>query len=224
MNVFLRSMERAVLLRVLVISAVFVVLFVALAVFVSIDGADSRVVKTTTGIVDVVSIHTKKGEYDHSALKLLGSNAQYTYDHAAFTPAMTDDLLAGASKVDLWYTENALKVPRIIALQIYDGQGEHPVKYATQDYLQPDRVAKQDSIMASIFAVVAVISAIIFIIVLRSGRRKPEAGDALGELRFVRSRVSNASPSAPAAGQPRRDDTPFWEQQLRDQQRERGAR
>lgn len=220
MESVLRSVGRAALLRAQVISAVFVVLFVALAVFVSIDGADSKVVKTTTGIVDVVTIHTKKGEYDHSTLKLLGGNVQYTYDHAAFTPAMTDDLLAGASKVDLWYTENVLKVPRIIALQIYDEQGEHARKYVTQDYLQPDRAGKQDSIMASIFAAAAVISAIIFIIVLRIGWRKPEAGDAIGELRFVRSRVSNASPS-PAFGQPRREDTPFWEQQLRDQQRER---
>ncbi|MGZ3664459.1 MAG: hypothetical protein ACXVDA_08225 [Ktedonobacterales bacterium] len=221
MENLLRSMGRAALLRGQIISAVFVVLFAALAVFANVDGARSQIVKSTTGIADVVTVHTKNGAYDHSTLKLLGGNVQYTYEHSAFTPALTDELLADASKVDLWYTENVLGVPRIIALQIYDGQGEHPTKYITQDYLHPDSVGKEDSIMASIFAGVAVISGITFAVLLRVGRRMRGGTDDIGEVTLVRSREGGPSASASPFGQRRRDDVPFWERQLREQQRDR---
>lgn len=225
MERFQRSMGHGTLLRgqiilAQIISAVFVVLFVALAVFVNKDGSRSQIVKSTTGIAEVVTVHTKNGAYDHSTLKLLGSNVQYTYEHSAFTPVLTDDMLANASKVDLWYTENLLDVPGIIALQIYDGQGEHPTKYVTQDYLHPDRVSKEDSTMASIFAGVASISGITFIVLLWVGKRiRGRKGD-IGEVTLVRSLGGGPSASALPFGQ-RRDDVPFWEQQLREQQRDR---
>lgn len=221
MESFLGSMGRSVLLRGQIISAVFVLLFAALGVFVSIDGAHSKVVKTTTGIADVVSVHTKNDAYDHSTLKLLGSNVQYTYDHSAFTPALTDDKLAAASKVDLWYTENVLNVPRIIALQIYDEQGEHATKYVTQDYLRPDRVSNEDSILAGIFAVVAVVSGITFVVLLRVGRRIRGRADDRGEVTLVRSQRGGPSTLTSSFGQRRRNDVPFWERQLREQQRDR---
>lgn len=221
MESFLGSMGRSVLLRGQIISAVFVLLFAALGVFVSIDGAHSKVVKTTTGIADVVSVHTKNDAYDHSTLKLLGSNVQYTYDHSAFTPALTDDKLAAASKVDLWYTENVLNVPRIIALQIYDEQGEHATKYVTQDYLRPDRVSNEDSILAGIFAVVAVVSGITFVVLLRVGRRIRGRADDIGEVTLVRSQRGGPSTLTSSFGQRRRNDVPFWERQLREQQRDR---
>lgn len=221
MESFLGSMGRSVLLRGQIISAVFVLLFAALGVFVSIDGAHSKVVKTTTGIADVVSVHTKNDAYDHSTLKLLGSNVQYTYDHSAFTPALTDDKLAAASKVDLWYTENVLNVPRIIALQIYDEQGEHATKYVTQDYLRPDRVSSEDSILAGIFAVVAVVSGITFVVLLRVGRRIRGRADDIGEVTLVRSQRGGPSTLTSSFGQRRRNDVPFWERQLREQQRDR---
>lgn len=221
MESFLGSMGRSLLLRGQVISAVFVALFVAFAVFAGVDGAHSRIVKTTVGIVDVVSVHTKNDAYDHSTLKLLGSNVQYTYDHSAFTPTLSDDKLAAASKVDLWYTENVLSVPRIIALQVYDEQGEHATKYVTQDYLQPDRVSREDSIMAGIFAVAAVISGIAFVVLLQVGRRIRGRADDRGEVSLVRSQRGGPSSPTFSFGQRRRDDVPFWEQQLRDQQRDR---
>lgn len=220
MESFLGSMGRSVLLRGQITSAVFVLLFAALGVFVSTDGAHSKVVKTTTGIADVVTVHTKNDAYDHSTLRLLGSSVQYTYDHSAFTPALTDDKLAAASKVDLWYTENVLNVPRIIALQIYDEQGEHATKYVTQDYIRPDRVSNEDSIMAGIFAVVAVVAGITFVVLLRVGRRIRGRADDIGEVSLVRSQRGGPSTLTSSFGQQRRDDAPFWEQQLREQQRD----
>lgn len=225
MESLLSSLGRSLLLRARVISAVFVLLFVALAVLVSIDGARSKVVTTTTGIVDNVAVHIKKGAYDYSTLRLLGDGVSYTYNHAAFTPALTDEMLAGGVKVDLWYTENVFGAPRIIALQLYGGQGEHPIRYLTRDYLQPDRASKEDTTFASICALLATLSAITFAVLLRVGRGKRGDASDMSEATLVRFYGGKATGKSPASaspfGQPRRDDTPFWEKQIRQQERNR---
>lgn len=106
------------------------------------------------GTIASFSEYTRNNAYDHSEI-VLNENASQTYtlDKTNFHPDLPDfDHIYKNGKVTLWLNAGTTDV---IALELYDQDNQHPVRYTSAYYDTPGQAMHDNLVTGSILSVIS---------------------------------------------------------------------